>query len=248
MSSEYSLHSLDYELSALESLINEIDENDYHNTSLQEENYEELLSSSFDKTKEKIDYKYNSNSETQVVNNILDRAKVKIQEKYNTIEETQEALNAVIAQADKINAALAEMAKCSKEYANGEIDDKLRCVRIQNIMDDIRIPVKELQIQMGQNCDKEGPVTEKELRDFRNYVEGFINALRDRIKTLGGVSDVSTLKTYSIFNDDIDSDDDADSDALEFTHACESLMVHVPDNDESMESMLESLLNDITEL
>lgn len=153
------------------------------------------------------------------VNDLLDRAKEKIAAKYTSVPEAQEALNAVMGQVTRINDALMEMAKCSREFANGEIDEKLRCERIENIMDDIRVPVKELQLQMGRKCDTNGPVTEAELRDFRDYLEGFVMALRKHITNLGGTVAVTESKTEEDDSDEDesdkkkkDSDDDDESD------------------------------------
>lgn len=227
------------------------------------------------------------------VNDLLNRAKEKIAVKYTSVPEAQEALNAVMGQVTRINDALMEMAKCSREFANGEIDEKLRCERIENIMDDIRVPVKELQLQMGRKCDTNGPVTEAELRDFRDYLEGFVMALRKHITNLGGTVAVTESKTEeddsdqdesdkkkkdSDDDDDDDESDDEDDDkkdkdddededeeddddddkdvkekkkeAKKFTKVCESLMVRTSyeSNDDDLASVLESLLNDITEL
>lgn len=220
------------------------------------------------------------------VNDLLNRAKEKIAVKYTSVPEAQEALNAVMGQVTRINDALMEMAKCSREFANGEIDEKLRCERIENIMDDIRVPVKELQLQMGRKCDTNGPVTEAELRDFRDYLEGFVMALREHIANLGGTVAVTESKTKEDDSDQYESDkmkkdsddddykeddtededeeDDAEEDeddddkdvkekkkeAKKFTKVCESLMVRTSyeSNDDDLASVLESLLNDITEL
>ena len=220
------------------------------------------------------------------VNDLLNRAKEKIAVKYTSVPEAQEALNAVMGQVTRINDALMEMAKCSREFANGEIDEKLRCERIENIMDDIRVPVKELQLQMGRECDTNGPVTEAELRDFRDYLEGFVMALRKHITNLGGTVAVTESKTEEDDSDqdesdkkkkDSDDDDDKEDDdededeedddeededdddkdvkekkkeAKKFTKVCESLMVRTSyeSNDDDLASALESLLNDITEL
>ena len=159
-----------------------------------------------------------------LVSDLLERAKEKIAVKYTSVPEAQEALNAVMGQVSRINDALMEMAKCSREYANGEIDDQLRCERIKNIMDDIRVPVKELQLQMGRKCDPAGAVTEGELRDFRDYLEGFVIALREHIQNLGGnpvvsapASESKTEKENSDekkFDDD-DEDEDEDDDKEE---------------------------------
>ena len=228
----------------------------------------EALLDDLEDTKEEIDPQEErpeimKNDEDDSQNDVLEllkKVREKISKKYTTVVDAQNALQSLMQQVQKINDALMDMAKCSREYANGEIDEKLRCERIQNIMEDIRIPVKELQLQMGRPCDKEGPITEGELRDFRDYVEGFITALRDHIKSLGGTVPASESKMkdddekdVETENLDIDSDENDDvkekkREAMEFTKVCESLTIDTSVEENDLASALESLLNDITEL
>lgn len=232
MSNEW---TFDEEITALEELIDDIDSN----------------KESINLHSSKYDNHLNDN-----VSDLLHLAEKKVIDKYTSIYETEEALNAVLIQARRINESLMEMAKCSQEYANGEIDDKLRCQRIQSIMEDIRIPVKELQIHMGRKCDKNGPVTELELRDFRDYLEGFINILQNRISVLKNnnleskTNDVEYDKEFAEENDEDEYDDleEKKKAATEFTKVCESLMVDISNSEDGISSSLESLLNDITEL
>lgn len=232
MSNEW---TFDEEITALEELIDDIDSN----------------KESINLHSSKDDEHLNDN-----VSDLLHLAEKKVIDKYTSIHETEEALNAVLTQARRINESLMEMAKCSQEYANGEIDDKLRCQRIQNIMEDIRIPVKELQIHMGRECDKNGPVTELELREFRDYLEGFINILQNRISVLKNnnleskTNDVWHDKEFVEENDEDEYDDleEKKKAAVEFTKVCESLMVDISSSEDGISSSLESLLNDITEL
>ena len=232
MSNEW---TFDEEITALEELIDDIDSN-----------------------KESINL-HNSKDDDHLNDNVSDLlhlAEKKVIDKYTSIHETEEALNAVLMQARRINESLMEMAKCSQEYANGEIDDKLRYHRIQSIMEDIRIPVKELQIHMGRECDKNGPVTELELREFRDYLEGFINILQNRISVLKNnnleskTNDIGYDKEFVEENDEDEYDDleEKKKAATEFTKVCESLMVDISSSEDSISSSLESLLNDITEL
>lgn len=232
MSNEW---TFDEEITALEELIDDIDSN----------------KESINLHSSKDDNHLNDN-----VSDLLRLAEKKVIDKYTSIYETEEALNAVLMQARRINESLMEMAKCSQEYANGEIDDKLRCQRIQSIMEDIRIPVKELQFHMGRECDKNGPVTELELRNFRDYLEGFINILQNRISVLKNnnleskTNDVEYDKEFAEENDEDEYDDleEKKKSATEFTKVCESLMIDISSSEDGISSSLESLLNDITEL
>ena len=218
---------------------------------------------------------------SQDVTSLVAKARERMDAKFTTIESAKDALMAVISQVEKINGCLAAMAKCSKDYADGNIDDKVRCATIRDNMEELRSPVKELQLQMGREVDKDSTVTEAELRDFRDYLEGFISAIRDRIACLKN-------ERHNVMESDNDPDicpvcgkpleeckcksekemeqkktedkneeasgkspkeiDEEKEDAMEFASACESLMIRVEDEEDSIESVIESLIDTLTDL
>lgn len=244
------MDTLEQELSALESLLDE------DSTPIEENPVEVPATKKIDDIEiveaKPIDTPADGSDD---VTALVVKARDRMEAKFHTAEDAEAALNAVIGQVAKINDALMAMAKCSKQFANGDIDDKMRCQQIRDIMEDIRILVKELQLQMGRNVDKDSVVTEAELRDFRDYLEGFIKALRDRISCLRNGKPVDTGVVESkVSSDDneedyeIDEEDDDKKEAMEFASICESLMVNVDDSsDDNLESSLESILNDLTD-
>lgn len=179
------------------------------------------------------------------INDLIEKVKSNIPNKIKSIDEAKEKLEQIYLQTNKINTALLAMADCSIQYANGNIDDSVRMDSIKKNLEDIRVPVKELQLQLGRKIDPESNVTEEELRDFQTYCIGLINAFKDYIGDNEKISIQNLTSNRTNTETNIKLENDGIDLANKFASTCESLCIPIEIGPIGIISALESLLSDI---
>lgn len=243
---------LDYGLEALEELLDET------GTPIEETPMMPSRSDDFVELTDpsKID---EPSKESLNVTDLVAKARERMDSKYHSVAEAESALNAVLKQVKLTNTALLAMANCSKRYNAGLIDKEEHNSTIRDTMEELRIPVKELQLQLGRTTDKDTPPTESELEDFRDYLEGLVKAFRDHIACLSKSGDLSAGSAEESTYEDDEDDNPVDEcnecnecneceecEETTFSLACESLMIHIEndtsfdDEDSAIESVLDS--------
>ncbi len=125
--------------------------------------------------------------QVMTVSDLLQKARALVYETYTDVNDARQALFAATTQANNINTCLNTMANAARGYVDDNVDAVTLQQTIRNNMNAMRVPVKELQLHLKRPVDTDAAPTEAEIRDFKEYVEGFCRILNERVRSLMGI-------------------------------------------------------------